>query len=87
MLSTRLEKLQPQYLKQPKGQASKLGFQKIKQKIKGEAIYKKGNYYITRDNTGHNGGAWKMAKSIKNLASDKTRLGTFNKDLTTKIGK
>jgi filamentous hemagglutinin len=79
--------LQPQYLKQPKGQASKLGFQKIKQKIKGEAIYKKGNYYITRDNTGHNGGAWKMAKSIKNLASDKTRLGTFNKDLTTKIGK
>ncbi|RFD30453.1 hypothetical protein CER19_08655 [Pseudomonas sp. GL93] len=34
--------------------------------------------YITRDLDGHNGGAWKAAKSVKALGSKDTRLGTFD---------
>ncbi|MFM0268893.1 toxin C-terminal domain-containing protein [Paraburkholderia sediminicola] len=41
---------------------------------------------MTRDIDGHNGGAWKMADSVKNLMSKDTRQGTFSADLT-RIGK
>ena len=66
--------------------AEKLGYKKINETIHdGEAVYKSGRDYITRDATGHNGGAWKMADSIKNLGSKETRLGTFDVNLR-KIG-
>ncbi len=67
--------------------AKKLGYQKIKENIHGQAIYKKGKKYITPDVDGHNGGAWKMAKSVKDLGSDATRKGTFNWSLSEKVGK
>ena len=56
-------------------------------KCKGQPIYKKGRSYITPDigsgdgKGAHNGGAWKMATSIKNLHSKATRLGTYDIDL------
>lgn len=65
--------------------ANKLGYKKINALSKGQAVYQKGNKYITRDVDSHIGGVWKMADSIKNLASKKTRLGTFDIDLN-KIG-
>ena len=73
--------------------AEKLGFVKIKGTPNGEAIFynKKKNLYISRDvgsgdgKGAHNGGVWKMAKSIKGLGSKKTRLGTFDSALN-KIG-
>ena len=34
----------------------------------------------------HNGGFWKAASSIKNLALKTTRTGTFDKSLKIKIG-
>jgi filamentous hemagglutinin len=38
--------------------------------------------YIARDIDGHNGDAWKEGgKSVKDLSSKETRLGTFDKDL------
>ncbi|MBN3574308.1 hypothetical protein JYA57_14665 [Vibrio neptunius] len=52
---------------------------------------KKKKLYISRDvgsgdgNGAHNGGVWKMAKSVKELGSKKTRLGTYDADLN-KIG-
>ena len=49
-------------------------------------MYKKGRQYITRDVDGHNGGAWKMATSVKKLGSKATRDGTFSADLKTRIG-
>ncbi len=33
----------------------------------GEPIFTNGKNYITPDNTGYNGGIWKMAKTIKGL--------------------
>ncbi|WP_428555644.1 toxin C-terminal domain-containing protein [Pseudomonas edaphica] len=44
----------------------------------GQAVFKRGNLYITRDLDGHNGGAWKAAKSVKDLGSRETRSGTFD---------
>ncbi|MBW8776594.1 MAG: hypothetical protein JF596_16750 [Stenotrophomonas sp.] len=41
--------------------------------------------FISRDVDGHNGGAWKAAKSVKALGSRDTRLGTFDSNLK-KIG-
>jgi hypothetical protein len=67
-------------------QANKLGFSKIKERSQGCAVFRRGNRYITRDRDGHNGGAWKMADSVENLASKKTRSGTYNADLTQRIG-
>jgi len=54
----------------------------------GQPVYKhpKKNLYISPDVDGHNvSNGWKMADSVKNLGSKKTRLGTFDADLK-KIG-
>ena len=68
--------------KEAKQAAEALGFKKINETVHdGQAVFKKGKRYITRDVDGHNGGAWKMAKSVKDLGSKETRLGTFDKDL------
>jgi hypothetical protein len=66
--------------------ADSLGFRRIAERVNGQAIYKKGKVFISRDIDGHNGGAWKMAQSVEDLASKETRLGTFNEDLTVRIG-
>ncbi|WP_346730586.1 toxin C-terminal domain-containing protein [Caballeronia sp. dw_19] len=62
--------------------AEALGYSKTSAVVNGQAVYQKGNNFITRDIDGHNGGAWKMADSVKNLTSKDTRLGTFSTDLT-----
>ncbi|WP_343583468.1 hemagglutinin repeat-containing protein [Herbaspirillum sp.] len=61
--------------------AEALGYQRINEMIKGQAVFKKGNFYITRDIDGHNGGAWKMANSVENLGSKNSRLGTYDINL------
>ena len=67
--------------------ATSLGYTKTSELSNGQAVYKKGTYYITRDIDGHIGGAWKRAiGSAANLASKTTRDGTFNADLTKRIG-
>jgi len=66
-------------------QAKKLGFKKISERSHGQAVYRKGNRYITRDVDSHSGGAWKMANSVRNLRSKSTRMGTYSRDLK-KIG-
>jgi len=67
-----------QTTKEASAAAEALGYAKINQKIHGEAIFTNGKRFITRDATGHNGGAWKMADSIKALGSRETRMGTFD---------
>lgn len=66
--------------------AKAMGFSKTNATVKGEAVFKRGSDYITRDNTGHNGGAWKMADSVKALGSKDTRVGTYSADLKKRIG-
>ncbi len=61
--------------------AKKLGFDATGQYSHGQPIFKKGNRYITPDADSHNGGVWKMADSIKNLKSKKTRMGTYDANL------
>ena len=46
----------------------------------GQQVFKKGNNYITRDVDSHSGGAFKMFDRRGN------RLGTYNEDLTIRIG-
>ena len=61
--------------------AKKLGFKKTSYFSHGQAVYKKGNRYITLDLDRHNGGFWKMADSVEGLGSKKTRLGTYDMNL------
>ena len=69
-------------------QAKKMGFSLVHgaRSKSGELIYKSRKTYISRDLTSHKGGAWKMASSIKNLQSKNTRQGTYNKDLSLRVG-
>jgi filamentous hemagglutinin len=66
--------------------ATTLGFSRISETINGQAVYKNGNIYISRDIDGHNGGAWKVANSVDNLRARQTRDGTYSADLKTRIG-
>ena len=61
--------------------AKKLGFEKTSYFSHGQAVFKKGNKYITIDVDKHNGGFWKMANSVEGLGSKKTRLGTYDINL------
>jgi len=61
--------------------AEKLGFKRINDTINGQAIFTDGVRFITRDIDWHNGGAWKMADSVRNLGSKETRMGTYDQDL------
>jgi hypothetical protein len=46
----------------------------------GQPVFKSGNKYITPDKDVHKGGAWKM------FDNKGARLGTFNDDLTQRVG-
>ncbi|HLC06788.1 MAG TPA: toxin C-terminal domain-containing protein [Candidatus Babeliales bacterium] len=61
--------------------AEKLGFEKTNYYSQRQPVFKKGNTYITPDRSGHNGGVWKMANSVKNLESRTVRMGTYDKHL------
>ena len=61
--------------------AQQLGFKKTNFYSHGKSIFQKGNQFITIDGDSHNGGFWKMANSVENLSSKKTRLGTYDKNL------
>jgi Novel toxin 21 len=69
--------------KQLKSAANKMGYAQTKQypfNSHGQLVFKRGNEYITRDIDSHKGGAWKVYDSKGN------RKGTFNNDLTERIG-
>lgn len=62
--------------------ATALGFRRVKETAHdGELVFTNGKIFISRDVDGHNGGAWKAAKSVKALGSRDTRLGTFDSSL------
>lgn len=63
--------------------AAELGYVKTNKRSKGKYIFShpKGKNYITHDLDSHNGGFWKMAKTINGLKSKHTRLGTYDKFL------
>jgi uncharacterized protein RhaS with RHS repeats len=70
-----------------KKQAENMGFKEVKgERVQGAKVYRKGREYISRDRDGHNGGAWKKADSVSKLGSKFTRQGTYNRDLSQRIG-
>ena len=76
-------------IKHPIPKIPPLGYIKINERSPhGQAIYynRKEKTYLTPDVDQHSGGWWKMAKNIQGLFSKKTRLGTYNKDLSMRIG-
>jgi hypothetical protein len=80
--------------KEAQAEAEKHGYVKIKQRsLRGRAIFKKKgeNDFITYDRgsgrrSGHNSGYWKRVASAAALNGRRTRGGTWNKDLTHRIG-
>ncbi len=68
-----------------KNVAEKMGYTKTANLSDGQAVYKKGDDYITRDADGKAGGAWKRANSAFNLSSKATRIGTYNVDLSKRV--
>jgi hypothetical protein len=61
------------------------GFRKISEKSHGQAVFYNGKTYITQDVDSHNGGIWKMGKTVKDLGSKDTRMGTYDA-LLNRIG-
>jgi len=61
--------------------AAELGFKKTNYYSHGQALFQRGNRFVTIDLDSHNGGIWKMADSIKGLGSKKTRMGTYDRCL------
>ena len=61
--------------------AKKLKFEKTNYRSHNQPVFKKGNRYITPDVDCHNGGVWKMADSVENLAKKQTRMGTYDINL------
>ena len=67
--------------------ASQLGFTRINQTSHGQPIYRRGQRYISPDIDRHNGGVWKMAQdSPANLRNREMRQGTYNEDLSVRVG-
>lgn len=61
------------------------GFKEVSSSGKAK-VYSDGKKYISPDLDGHNGGTWKMADKEKNLWKKETRIGTYNEDLSKKVG-
>ncbi|WP_017210150.1 toxin C-terminal domain-containing protein [Clostridium beijerinckii] len=65
------------------------GYIKINQRSRcNQSIYynQKDKTYITPDIDQHNGGYWKMAYTPDKLNRKNTRLGTYNENLSERIG-
>ena len=71
--------------------AESLGYKKVHGESHGKAIFKNPKAsrelrYITPDVDSHSGGIWKAAEKIDDLFSKNRRSGTYNLDLTIRIG-
>lgn len=63
--------------------AKELGYEKTNYRSHGQSVFynSKTKTYITPDVDGHSGGTWKMADSVENLSSKRTRMGTYDSKL------
>lgn len=67
-------------------QAEAMGFQDTGTSSHNARVYRQGRNYISRDLDSHHGGAWKLARNPRHLGNPNQRFGTYNKDLTVRIG-
>ena len=63
--------------------AKELGYRPTNYRSRGQKVFynPKTKLYITPDVDGHNGGVWKMAKTVEDLSSKSTRMGTYDEFL------
>ena len=62
--------------------AKQLGYTKVSgQYVHGQPVYTNGKHFISPDVDSHIGGYWKMADTINNLRSKRTRMGTYDINL------
>lgn len=67
--------------------AKQLGFEKTRMSTHGEPIYRNGKTFISPDADSHKGGIWKKATGSHENLKPAARDGTYNEDLTERIGK
>lgn len=65
--------------------AKYLGYRPTNSVMKGQTVFTNGKTYIVQDVDSHNGGTWKIAGSVKDLANKTTRTATTDA-LLTEIG-
>ena len=61
--------------------AKRVGFRQTNFKSHGQPVFTDGKRFITPDVDGHSGGVWKVAQTVKDLGSKKTRSGTLDECL------
>lgn len=61
--------------------AKRLGYRPTGRISRGQMVFTNGKTYITQDVDAHSGGVFKMAKTVEDLASKATRMGTYDHDL------
>lgn len=63
-----------------------LGFTPVHGYYGKQKVYTDGKRYISPDIDQHNGGYWKLACKISDLWRKSTRVGTYNEDLSIRLG-
>jgi len=66
---------------QAQDMAKRVGYRRTNYTSSGQTVFTNGKTYITQDITSHSGGLWKMARTVAELGSKTTRMGTYDHDL------
>jgi len=61
--------------------ANRLGYRPTKLISSGQRVFTNGKSFITQDIDSHSGGLWKMGRTVADLASKSTRMGTYDYNL------
>jgi hypothetical protein len=61
--------------------AGRLGYRPTNYRSSGQRVFTNGKTFITQDVDAHNGGLWKMARTVGDLGGKGTRMGTYDYDL------
>jgi RHS repeat-associated protein len=61
--------------------AKRVGYRWTRFTSSGQRVFTNGKTFISQDITSHSGGLWKMARTVKDLGSKTTRMGTYDLDL------
>jgi hypothetical protein len=61
--------------------ARRLGYRRTQYRSHGQPVYTNGRQFITPDVDSHSGGVWEMARSVRDMGSKRTRMGTYDANL------
>jgi hypothetical protein len=61
--------------------AARVGYKSTNHIVKGQRVFTNGKNFIVQDIDSYSGGLWKMAKTVSDLGSKRTRVGTYDYNL------